>query len=728
MSRLAPALIAALALAAPAAAHALSRTVHVAWSVTNLHDERVLMHVYGPHTPWPAEHEIPQADLELGPGVGIDGEAVDFARDRVAFFLDPGETRALDFAERITSGHTWHYRATLYTLPAPGVTPRALASHDWKARVNLSGVDKCRMVWRIDPAQRLLASHTAADEPDPATITRDLAQTLIPGYDLAAALLANDPHAFLEAAAFEVLYASLDLVFPELGTLAALAVEGVEALIKSNPGRCVTHLVVRPPLEDHRQNLPGLTLRGGFGGAGYSFAGDFNGDGYPDIATADGGRIHIGSSRDRFDWREETFDGPTGWGSAGYTFAGDFDGDGQDDIASADGGRIYLRSRATAFAPVMHPVTARWGAAGYTRVADVDGDGRDDIVSAHGGLVFVKRARGDRFDSQEWPVDGRWGSAGYTFIGDFDGDGRDDIASANGGTVYVKLSRGERFDSQAWPVTGRWGSAGYTFVGDFDGDGRSDLASARGGEVYLMRSTGAGFRVETWATSATWGAAEYTRVGDFDGDGRDDLMSARGGVVSMRLSTGQGFVTEEWTVPDQWGDAGYTWIADFDQDGRDDIATAAEVQVFIRRSNGASFGFDAREPARHADGRANIAPGRAVRASSIAPAAVPARAIDGRRDGPPAATLAEPAPWIELDLGAALALGDLRVDAPAGRSLAGVVAELSTAPCEAPHVVAAAPLAGATTARALPGVGRYLCLRRPAGGALQIAEIEVWPR
>ncbi|MCA9537402.1 MAG: VCBS repeat-containing protein, partial [Myxococcales bacterium] len=341
--RLLPTLILLAAVVAPSAALALSRTVHVRWRVTNTHPEDVLVYVTGAYMHYPENGEIPIETIDFGAGLGFDNEGIEFGPDPVAFYLPPGQSRMMDLPVRITTGHTWHYKAMLFSLPQPGVQPRALAEHEWKAKVNLTGVEKCSMITRIDPEQRLLWSHVRDDEPTAEDIAADLALTLVPGYDVITALIANDPYAFLEAAAFELLYASLDFFVPGLGNATALLISEIESLIKSNPGTCFTQIVVRPPVEAHRRNVPNVPMRGSFGATTYSWTADFNGDGYPDVATADNHRLLIGASRGQDFWREQSFSlTPAEWGG-GFNRVGDFDGDGIDDLAAPYYGNVYIR-------------------------------------------------------------------------------------------------------------------------------------------------------------------------------------------------------------------------------------------------------------------------------------------------------------------------------------------------------------------------------------------------
>ena len=320
--------------------------------------------------------------------------------------------------------------------------------------------------------------------------------------------------------------------------------------------------------------------------AGYTWVGDFNGDGKTDIATALSGNIYVRlSTGSGFD--NQTWVVPNTWGGSGYTWVGDFNGDGKTDIASANGGNIYVHlSTGSGFDNQIWVVPNTWADAGYTWVGDFNGDGKTDIATALSGNIYVRLSTGSGFDNQTWVVPNTWGGSGYTWVGDFNGDGKTDIASANGGNIYVHLSTGSGFDNQIWVVPNTWADAGYTWVGDFNGDGKTDIATALSGNIYVRLSTGSGFDNQTWVVPNTWGGSGYTWVGDFNGDGKTDIASANGGNIYVHLSTGSGFDNQIWVVPNTWADAGYTWVGDFNGDGKTDIASANGGDIYMKNSQG----------------------------------------------------------------------------------------------------------------------------------------------
>jgi hypothetical protein len=172
--------------------------------------------------------------------------------------------------------------------------------------------------------------------------------------------------------------------------------------------------------------------------------GDFNGDGRPDLATANGfsGDVTVllgvgdGAFRDagRF----------AVGGRPSALLAGDFNGDGRPDLATANTNYSFS----------------------------------DSGLSSSSGDVTVLLGVGDGTfrESGRFAV-GRGPSALLT--GDFNGDGRPDLATANGfsGDVTVLLGVGDgTFRDAGRFAVGRGPSALLT--GDFNGDGRPDLATA----------------------------------------------------------------------------------------------------------------------------------------------------------------------------------------------------------------------------------------------------------
>jgi len=239
---------------------------------------------------------------------------------------------------------------------------------------------------------------------------------------------------------------------------------------------------------------------------GQLWVADFNGDGRTDIVTAYGGTAWTrlangtGTGFDSATWPVDNL-----WsGAAHFNWAGDFNGDGWADIAAADGDNVYLKlsvrdpgtGRFAGFRSETWVAALPWnGAEGYNWAADFNGDGRTDLAAGDGTNVYLRLANagGDGFDVATWTVDNRW-TLGQLWIGDFDGNGMADIVTAYAGSVFMKLSTGAGFRSEIWPVADAWsGASGFNWSGDCNPDGLPDILAADGPRLYRKVNTGTGF-------------------------------------------------------------------------------------------------------------------------------------------------------------------------------------------------------------------------------------------
>ena len=262
-------------------------------------------------------------------------------------------------------------------------------------------------------------------------------------------------------------------------------------------------------------------------------AGDFDGDGRPDLAigapgndaeAADGGAVYLllgaaGLDGGSLAGAAATFTGPVAGGLAGgkVDAAGDVDGDGREDllVSGYAANTVWLvlgaatpssDSLGAAEAYVGAADLAGWGLAG---AGDIDGDGLADVLigaqnNSDGGVASAGAAflvlgsaspRGTALSSAAdaqftGDSDHDYAGVGVDGLGDFDGDGHDDmvvsapydVVGASVGSVYVVLGTAE-------PVSGTLASVGLRYTGaaddytggtvagpgDIDGDGFAEL-------------------------------------------------------------------------------------------------------------------------------------------------------------------------------------------------------------------------------------------------------------
>ncbi len=291
-------------------------------------------------------------------------------------------------------------------------------------------------------------------------------------------------------------------------------------------------------------------------------AGDFNGDGYDDLAVGvpgedidlivDAGAVHVmhGSASglqtsDDYLWSGDLAGSSTEEGDrfGDSVASGDFDNDGYDDLAIG---------------------------APYEDLVDITDSGAVNILyGSPGGLIarpsndFWHQDRsGIPETAEEWDYFGE-----VLAVGDFDSDGHDDLAIGvplenvgspeiiNAGCVHVMYgsptgldATGNDFFHQDSADIGSLAEEGDGFgeslaAGDFNGDGHDDLAIGSPSEDWNQDNTGI-VQVVWGSSSGLFGPDELWRedlldefggdeegdkfgwalaAGDFDGDGDDDL-------------------------------------------------------------------------------------------------------------------------------------------------------------------------------------------------------------
>lgn len=297
---------------------------------------------------------------------------------------------------------------------------------------------------------------------------------------------------------------------------------------------------------------------------------------------------------------------------------GDFDGDGSPDIVTANSDSIgslsILRniSSGTGNITLAPKIDFPIGAARVVTVNDFDGDNKLDIATSTGpsGTIRILRnistGTGNINFSASFNYDISTASAILT--GDFDADNKQDIAITssleNRISVFRNISSGVGNINFATPQHFDTGLAPFGAVSaDFDGDGKIDVATTNnnGNSISVLRNTSSAIGTITFASRA-WdfgsGISPYNlALGDFNSDGKTDVVTVnqKGENVSVLINAGVAgnldFVArKDYLTPLK---AGVTNIAsgDFDGDGYLDLATSFDEtrNVFrfsVYRNNG----------------------------------------------------------------------------------------------------------------------------------------------
>jgi hypothetical protein len=317
---------------------------------------------------------------------------------------------------------------------------------------------------------------------------------------------------------------------------------------------------------------------------------DFNGDGQPDLATANGTPSTV----------EVLLRQGAGFVAEAPIFVGngpnvltsaDFDGDGRPDIAVArnlGGGFVSVLLRNAGGGFTAEPQVPAPSAAGVA-AADFTLDGRPDLAVgdyANNRVTILLRNAAGGFTAES-PLTA---TANPTDVvaADFTSDGVPDIAVTNFGASNLTFFRrvaGGFAPGVSIPV----GSQPYGLTAaDINGDGRSDLAAVNyaSSNVSVLLGHGDGtFEQAPGSPFAIAGSGTRVVAADFNGDGVRDLAATGASSVTVVLNTGSGFVPDP-SSPVLTGGAPYgIAAADFNADLLPDIATSnltlANVSILL---------------------------------------------------------------------------------------------------------------------------------------------------
>ncbi len=353
------------------------------------------------------------------------------------------------------------------------------------------------------------------------------------------------------------------------GLLTAIAIMGVSSL---SWGQCF-----QPPSKFTLDNV-GSTVSYPKSVA----VGDFDGNGSPDIATANYGSNTIGILLNN---------GNSGFNKAVYLKAGsspisvaaaDFNKDGKLDLAVTDFSdntvSILFGNGNGSFGIAINYKVGSVPAG--IALGDLNGDGYIDLIIAMSGENSVSILLNTGTGSFKVSTAFVGGTNTSVAVGDFNGDGSLDFAATNNQTnsVWIRLNDGKGGFTGAVNVYSVGNNPQSIGVGDFNGDGRPDIAVANTGSntisTFLNNYKGT-FGFDQIKPIPVGSFPLALAVGDLNNDGKPDLATTNlaDGTTSVPLGRTNGEFAPATNFIAGIGPISIV-IRDFNYDNKPDLITA----------------------------------------------------------------------------------------------------------------------------------------------------------
>jgi hypothetical protein len=346
---------------------------------------------------------------------------------------------------------------------------------------------------------------------------------------------------------------------------------------------------------------------------GTGASGDFNGDGFPDLALVAGPaqstatlNIWLNDGKSNFTLAH-SYQIPTPGNFGGIltiSSAIDINGDGKIDLVGSiwDGFGVSLvtllgNGDGSFGSPISLLVDGSSTSVTGFALADMNGDGKPDVLlttAQHTACctLFELLNNGDgSFTAATAPFVGA--PNGYIAAGDFNNDKKLDFVAGTANGIAVALGNG---DGTFQPTTFIANAACQTTCSgspsaDFNGDGNLDLVlqAPNGYQVLLGKGDGT-FTISPAVTASplNFGGVQ---VADFNGDGHLDILGTLvPNSLGLLLGNGDGTFGSPFslqavlTVNGSTNPA--TLVADFNGDGKPDIASLSPVQLIWLFNNG----------------------------------------------------------------------------------------------------------------------------------------------
>ena len=272
--------------------------------------------------------------------------------------------------------------------------------------------------------------------------------------------------------------------------------------------------------------------------ADYVIAADLDADGHMDLIST-GDRVAVLHARGDGTFEPPNYYGPDPDPAAELNFFGiaaaDLNGDGFPDLVTANWGRselhVLLGKGDGTFNSAATYTCLRCISVG---AADLDLDGDIDVVTTsfspfdHPGVIYVFANDGLGAFPEPAPV-GPDGNSHGLGLGDLNQDGAVDLVTGNNQSFTISVLLGTGDGGFSGLTTYAAGNSHTVAVADFDQDGALDVVSGsiEHNKLWFYRGVGDGSLVETSGIDTTPFVAGGVTVGDFNGDGRLDFALAQ---------------------------------------------------------------------------------------------------------------------------------------------------------------------------------------------------------
>jgi uncharacterized delta-60 repeat protein len=316
-------------------------------------------------------------------------------------------------------------------------------------------------------------------------------------------------------------------------------------------------------------------------------AADFDGDGDLDLAVGSPSQVDIllNNGTGVFTLGSQILSGALGGLNPWTVTAGDFNNDGFPDLAVAGplpNTSVYILLN-NANGTGAFTVAGNYGVVNIVwqmTSADLDGDGDLDLAVPNqgGNTVSILLNNGDgTFISGATPTVGL--NPRCVAAADFDDDGDVDIAVGNQSNNFVSvlLNTGNGTFSPAANIPTTGANPVFVAAGDLDNDGKIDLAVANSdiNTVQIFKNIGSGnfMNLASYPTFGAWPGPVFVSMADFDGNGALDLAAVNYGStdISILLNNGSASFTNAVKYP-VISAPNYLAAGDFDGDGDLDLA------------------------------------------------------------------------------------------------------------------------------------------------------------